>query len=599
MGCHVKMLHLCVLLLTILSVNPVIDAVPCVRTVVVGPNVSSFGTSDADTPYEDYTRCRWNITGPPGTQLHLAFDGEFDVEKTRPGVGCPEDDVSIFDPIRPGVEAKLLAQRYPCDAKVYIPIAEKYGPFCGNKAPFPFTAKLNTAIVEFCTDYGGLGKGWRINITSTPIMEIPPWREHVVTLREYSDVERIESPNFPNTYYDSYNATYRIRNLRKGSTMQLIPMVFNLGPRCDDSLTVTDVTNNITFPVYCGSSPPMELEIPDTEEVLVMFKTDLFDNAVGFSIEASLVACARSVFACDDFVGCYQPSEACDGVVHCADGSDEKAAYCAPDCGVPHFSLARDASIPGNSRIIGGSMANRHSLPWQAALLDGGHQWCGASILSDRWLMSAAHCFVDTEVSYVTARLGGHLLTLSDEEDRAVTLGLERIICHPDYRSDDSFDYDYCLLKLNGQIPFRKNIAPICLPRQGSDIEPGTRCLASGWGQTLQSNPLPNPTAVPKLESNHLRQTYIPVIDRSVCEILDVNITDRMICAGTVSSLTNSCHGDSGGPLACQIPDGRWSLAGSVSFGFPGCNSLGTPAAYARTGSVTDWITDTIFTNKF
>ncbi|OWA54876.1 hypothetical protein BV898_19268 [Hypsibius exemplaris] len=58
MGCHVKMLHLCVLLLTILSVNPAIDAVPCVRTVVVGPNVSSFGTSDADTPSEDHKRLR-------------------------------------------------------------------------------------------------------------------------------------------------------------------------------------------------------------------------------------------------------------------------------------------------------------------------------------------------------------------------------------------------------------------------------------------------------------------------------------------------------------------------------------------------------------
>jgi len=62
-----------------------------------------------------------------------------------------------------------------------------------------------------------------------------------------------------------------------------------------------------------------------------------------------------------------------------------------------------------------------------------------------------------------------------------------------------------------------------------------------------------------------------------------------MLCAGYAEGMKGACRGDSGSPLQCLSPSGRWKLIGLVSFAF-GCARPKKPNVYTKVAAYLDWI---------
>ncbi|GFR31329.1 serine proteinase stubble [Trichonephila clavata] len=71
------------------------------------------------------------------------------------------------------------------------------------------------------------------------------------------------------------------------------------------------------------------------------------------------------------------------------------------------------------------------------------------------------------------------------------------------------------------------------------------------------------------------------------------DIPDIFICAGYPNGGKDSCEGDSGGPMVLQEDDGRWVLAGVISWGI-GCALPNQPGVYTRITKFAEWINQII-----
>ncbi|XP_028288326.1 transmembrane protease serine 7 [Parambassis ranga] len=265
----------------------------------------------------------------------------------------------------------------------------------------------------------------------------------------------------------------------------------------------------------------------------------------------------------------------CDGVHDCQDRSDE--ADC--ECGRPSL-LKNVGSSSGSERIVGGANSVEGEWPWQVSLHFDGSLYCGASVLSSDWLVSAAHCFSKERLSdprYWRAHMG--MLTQGSAKHIAE---IQRIIVH-EYYNAHTFDYDIALLQLKKSwpAPLSPLIQPVCLPPSSHTVTDSHRCIVTGWGYRSEED-----KALPSV----LQKAEVSILSQSECKKIYGPISPRMLCAGVPSGERDACRGDSGGPLSCQAPGGgRWFLIGIVSWG-SGCGRPNLPGVYTRVNKFTSWI---------
>lgn len=234
-------------------------------------------------------------------------------------------------------------------------------------------------------------------------------------------------------------------------------------------------------------------------------------------------------------------------------------------------TLAVPLVCSSSSRIVGGYPANITDIPFQVSLQhDLGH-FCGGSIISSRWILTAAHCAGSTDRPSFKVRVGS---SLSNEGGQLLTP--KRVIAHPQF-DHITVDYDFGLLELSEELKLDNLLYTVELPKQDEPVQDGTCLRVSGWGDTLNASE----------NGYQLKASNIPVVNQEKCseayEHFGV-VTPRMICAGYDIGGDNACHGDSGGPLV----DGS-KLVGVVSWSFD-CAAEGYPTVYARVAAVRSWI---------
>ncbi|CAH3033233.1 unnamed protein product [Porites lobata] len=230
---------------------------------------------------------------------------------------------------------------------------------------------------------------------------------------------------------------------------------------------------------------------------------------------------------------------------------------------------------PAGSRIVGGIHAQQGEWPWQAMLAQpGGSQFCGGSLISDRWVLTASHCVTSASASQIVVRMGAHMITDTAQEHQ-----VEKIIMHESYNSPLGLAHDIALLKLTTAVTMGNSVGTVCLPDINQPLLSGKQCYITGWGTLTSGGNQPD----------QLMEASVPIVSQASCSnAYPGQIHDSMICAGLDAGGVDACQGDSGGPMVCEF-NGKWYLEGATSWGY-GCAVAGKYGVYAKVRYLKTWV---------
>jgi len=236
-----------------------------------------------------------------------------------------------------------------------------------------------------------------------------------------------------------------------------------------------------------------------------------------------------------------------------------------------HAAPALPGGVPTRPLIIGGEDALPGQYPFMVSLqrLDYGdsdhaRHWCGGTLISPSWVLTAAHC-VERAQPGGYAVLGGTTSLDTTVGNRASNI--RAIHVHPAFDRSTLVN-DVALIQL-------PDVTPAQL-LEGSDVgylRTGRRFDVIGWGDTGLEGDAASPTV--------LQTVKTPFVPFRTCQQAYSGLqAGAVICAGEEG--IDSCQGDSGGPLLVQRR-GAWTVLGVVSWG-QGCAQAGYPGVYARLG---------------
>uniref|UniRef100_A0A1L8DQQ6 Putative trypsin n=2 Tax=Nyssomyia neivai TaxID=330878 RepID=A0A1L8DQQ6_9DIPT len=253
-----------------------------------------------------------------------------------------------------------------------------------------------------------------------------------------------------------------------------------------------------------------------------------------------------------------------------------------------------DCGVTGNERnqgmmakIIGGRNAMRGRWPWQVALYNPEHEkfFCGGTLIAKSWVLTAAHCLMsDFGDSYVV------FVGLHDTDDPLMPSSNIHIVIdsmiHPRY-DVESNDNDIALLHLQDEVKLGGDVGLACLPDYlQASPDRSEVCKVLGWGSGTYRTALQEAD----MHIQSMRSCRRHYYDTGHV------ITRHMICASSKNYRSDTCGGDSGGPLLCRNhkhPSRPWTLFGITSFG-DDCTVSESPGIYTRVSAYRKWIDSVI-----
>jgi len=264
------------------------------------------------------------------------------------------------------------------------------------------------------------------------------------------------------------------------------------------------------------------------------------------------------------------------------------------DCGRREVTGATNPFIVGT----GDTSAYYGEFPYQARLTIYSSRsqsyvhHCGAIIITDQHLLTAAHCVVHVVATQLEIHVGDMRLDTSEAAEQILRVaGVDWPVEY--FGSESGMPHDVALIQVSSNvegppIKFGPYVQPACLPLPDLEYETALPCQVSGWGRTSTFAPI----------SEVLRGVTVPLVSDSYCVAPQVygNGTFHpglMVCAGLTGGGADSCEGDSGGPLACQrgdsIGDPRFTAYGVVSSGDPDGCAL-KPGLYTKLSYYVPWL---------
>ncbi|XP_035901739.1 venom serine protease-like [Anopheles stephensi] len=252
-------------------------------------------------------------------------------------------------------------------------------------------------------------------------------------------------------------------------------------------------------------------------------------------------------------------------------------------CQITAIKIPCDCGRRKTATIVNGFPTLVNEYPMMSALVDGPSKsiFCGSTIVTDRHVLTAAHCLLSRSVANTFVLVGDHNIKTGAETSYSSAMVASTFTTHPSYNPTAKTN-DIALVRTANTIVFNPGVGRVCLPfRFSTSTFDNVRLSALGWGTIDFGAPT----------SDVLLQTTLAVEPSSSCSTkLSRTILATQMC--TFAAGNDTCQNDSGGPLYYTDPNSQLVYeVGVVGFGVACASSF--PSVNTRVTSYLDWITTT------